>query len=49
MAQDFDAKKLDSGDAFRHLTFSLVDGDTLNLPEDLAGHWSVVLFFRGHW
>jgi hypothetical protein len=49
MAQNFDAKKLDSGDAFPPLKVNLLDGGSLNLPEDLAGHWSVVLFFRGHW
>ena len=49
MAQDFDAKRLDAGDAFPDLTVSLLDGDTLCLPKDVAGHWSVVLFYRGHW
>ena len=49
MAQDFDAKRLDAGDAFPNLTVSLLAGDTISLPEDVAGHWSVVLFDRGPW
>ena len=49
MAQDFDAHQLDAGDLFPQLTVSLLGGDTLSLPEDVAGHWCVVLFYRGHW
>lgn len=38
-----------TGDLFPALTAARVDGGTMTLPQDLAGHWSVVLFYRGHW
>lgn len=48
--------RLNNGDTFPDFsaTFpdfsaSLVGGGTLNLPADLAGSWSVVLFYRGDW
>lgn len=40
---------LDSGDLFPSLTFTTVDGNSLTIPGDLAGKWSVVLFYRGDW
>ena len=42
-------KMLDGGDAFPHLEFNKVGGGTVSLPDDLAGQWGVVLFYRGHW
>ena len=27
----------------------LVGGDGMAIPADLAGNWSVVLFYRGEW
>jgi len=26
-----------------------VGGDRMTIPDDLAGTWSVVLVYRGHW
>ena len=40
---------LHPGDSFPALTVSLSDGGTLVLPDDLAGSFGVVLFFRGAW
>lgn len=40
---------LDSGDLFPSLTFTTVGGNSLNIPDDLAGKWSVVLLYRGDW
>lgn len=36
-------------DRFPELTFSTVAGETLTLPDYLAGDYGVVLFFRGAW
>lgn len=41
--------RLNNGDTFPALSADLVDGGTLNLPQDLAGSWGVVLFYRGDW
>ena len=49
MARDQSARRLDTGDAFPRLAIQQLDGSTIQLPEDLAGHWSVLLFYRGHW
>ncbi len=49
MTQDTGARRLDTGDTFPKLTIRMLGGDTINLPEDVAGHWCVVLFYRGHW
>jgi peroxiredoxin len=40
---------LHPGDLFPMLRLALVGGDTLTLPDALAGHFSVVLFYRGSW
>jgi peroxiredoxin len=36
-------------DPFPALTVSLPGGRTLRLPDDLAGHFGVILFYRGSW
>jgi len=36
-------------DLFPALTVALPGGRTLSLPDDLAGHFSVILFYRGSW
>lgn len=41
--------RLHTADAFPPLETPLVGGGTLNLPADLTGTWSVVLFYRGNW
>jgi peroxiredoxin len=40
---------LDGGDLFPALEFDTVGGKQVSLPADLAGNWSVVLFYRGGW
>ena len=40
---------LKPGDCFPDLTITPVDADPLRLPDALAGHYAVVLFFRGAW
>lgn len=40
---------LNTGDAFPALTFSLVDGSTLEFPGGLDGRYRIALFYRGHW
>jgi peroxiredoxin len=37
------------GDRFPALTQALTGDGTLRLPDGLAGHFSVVLFYRGSW
>jgi peroxiredoxin len=37
------------GDPFPTLTVALPEGRTLRLPDNLAGHYGVVLFYRGSW
>jgi peroxiredoxin len=41
--------QLNNGDQFPHLTVNLTDGDTMDLPGGLAGHYGVILLFRGAW
>ena len=40
---------LHPGDPFPTLTVALPEGRTLRLPDNLAGHYGVVLFYRGSW
>jgi peroxiredoxin len=40
---------LHPGDPFPALTVNLPGGRTLRLPDDIAGHFGVVLFYRGSW
>jgi len=40
---------LHPGDAFPALTLDLAGGTTALLPDMLAGHFGVVLFYRGSW
>lgn len=40
---------LHPGDRFPKLTVSVTGGGTLGIPEDLAGHFGVILFYRGAW
>src|SRR5262245_37777284 len=40
---------LQNGDLFPDLAIDVVGGGTLTLPRDLAGSYSVVLFYRGSW
>jgi peroxiredoxin len=40
---------LKPGDSFPDLTVTPVDANPLRLPDAVAGHYAVVLFFRGAW
>ena len=40
---------LNPGDTFPTLTVALPEGASLQLPGHLAGHFGVVLFYRGAW
>jgi peroxiredoxin len=41
--------RLHPGEQFPNLTVAATDGPPLALPEALAGHFGVVLFYRGSW
>jgi peroxiredoxin len=41
--------RLQNGQPFPSLQLPLVGGGTLSLPDDLAGHYGVVLIYRGSW
>lgn len=43
------AKQLNSGDPFPEFKFQTVDDRTLEIPKDLKGDYSVLLFYRGGW
>jgi peroxiredoxin len=40
---------LHPGDLFPALTVKLINGEALHLPDAFAGHFGVVLFYRGSW
>ena len=40
---------LNPGDTFPALTVAKVGGGSITLPDDLAGSYGVVLFYRGSW
>jgi len=40
---------LNPGDHFPPLTITPVDGEAIDLPDALAGHFAVILFNRGSW
>jgi peroxiredoxin len=40
---------LNPGEQFPSITLTPVEGDSLDLPGALAGHFAAVLFFRGAW
>jgi peroxiredoxin len=44
-----DKTLLHPGDQFPALTVARTGGGTLRLPDDLAGHFGVILFYRGAW
>jgi peroxiredoxin len=41
--------RLDPGDRFPSITVTPIDAEPLQLPDALAGHFGVVLFYRGSW
>lgn len=44
-----DKRLLHPGDRFPALTVAQPGGRALRLPDDLTGHFSVILFYRGSW
>jgi hypothetical protein len=48
MAQT-ETPKLDQGDRFPQMTFPLIDGSVLTLPDDLNTDFTVFLGYRGKW
>ena len=40
---------LNPGDLFPRLTINVPGGKGLTIPDDFAGHFAVVLFYRGAW
>ena len=43
------ARQLNAGDLFPAYQVQTVDRGTLNIPQDLSGEYSILLFYRGHW
>ena len=41
--------KLQQGDRLPKLTFNLIGGETLSLPDEMPSRYLAVLFYRGHW
>ncbi len=37
------------GQQFPQLTAPRVSGGAMTIPDDTAGRWAVLLFYRGHW
>jgi peroxiredoxin len=42
-------KLLDAGEAFPHLSFRVLDGPDLSVPDGLTHPFNVLLFYRGWW
>ncbi len=40
---------LQQGDRFPSITFNLISGKTLTIPEEAPSRYTVLLFYRGHW
>ena len=40
---------LDVGDLFPTMEFVTVGGNSLKIPVDTMGKWTVLLFYRGDW
>ncbi len=43
------AEKLQQGDRLPSISFDLIDGGRLTLPEDMDSRYLAVLFYRGVW
>src|SRR5437588_9805096 len=41
--------RLHNGERFPTITAPRVGGGEMTIPQDLAGRWAVLLFYRGHW
>lgn len=43
------ASKLVQGDKLPRITFDLIDGGTITLPDEMPGRYLALLFYRGNW
>lgn len=43
------ARQLNVGDLFPDYQVGTADGRTLQIPHDLSGEYSVLIFYRGIW
>ncbi|MDA1258662.1 MAG: hypothetical protein O3C10_12615 [Chloroflexi bacterium] len=43
------ANKLVQGDKIPSITFELIDGGTIRLPDEMPGRYLALLFYRGNW
>ena len=43
------ANKLVQGDKLPQITFNLIDGGTMTLPDEMPGRYLALLFYRGNW
>ena len=41
--------KLQQGERFPALSFKLLSGGTVTLPEEMPSRYLALLFYRGHW
>ena len=41
--------RLQNGQRFPTITAPTLAGAEITIPDDLAGKWGVLLFYRGHW
>jgi peroxiredoxin len=41
--------RLENGLHFPTITATRVGGGEMTIPQDVAGKWTVLLFYRGHW
>ncbi len=41
--------KLGIGSTFPQLTLNLVEGGEINIPDEQAKGYQIILFYRGHW
>ncbi|MFQ5803301.1 MAG: hypothetical protein ACE5JQ_10440 [Candidatus Methylomirabilales bacterium] len=41
--------RLENNQQFPRIVARRVRGGEMTIPADLAGHWSVLLFYRGEW
>ena len=42
-------KQLDQGATFPRMTWTMLDGSSLTIPDDLENRWTVIIILRGHW
>ncbi len=43
------ARQLNAGELFPECVVQTVDSQTIHIPQDLSGEYSVLIFYRGIW